>query len=1069
MKTLVTNASANYLKQGTVPRVFVSIPDANLFLGQQAYTETAGLKKTYTNSIKSSGTITQTIEPFGGMGQVSGVSVSNLELADDVSFSTTCDISPLGTPGSLGAGRTVSEGVADADYSGTTGIRNVVSGVFDTGAITVGQRYSIGSLEYSVYRGCLQFTIPDMTSLEDATLVLTGLAGTNVNFGIELYEGSWLSWEAGSIYSQFDGRSGVAAYTTGVELNESWRTEQFSTTSSNYIRFNSDGRAAILADAGSTFKLVLLSKKDVDNTAPNEDEYVRFSSNDAVLRLRYNTKSLFNQIATIYLGFAATGNSLSSLTSTSDSMQKIWTGVIDDWTIDDSTLDLSLRQNNFKKDILIPQGTITLDDFPNTPSENVGLVIPSVYGAAFPASIGKHEMGVGKEGSGVAVDVLSGLKRYFKAPTINVGDNDYENPTEVLISNREIKDTIGSVTFTAQWSESLASYTRLWADPSSDIEDTFVSLKLYPKTRIDELKTGTVGEVVTTMDFLGSCVSVIPNSVFYTTGVTNTTDAYSGTASESAIISSNDNYAQYGFPKIGSGGLIETAQMVFNLTDNNVPANGTNTLTLNVYDKPDDITISGDDGFTILANQFLFETAGSTDFHLASVGDTLVIGAGDINVGRYGITQIGGANSTWVRVFYNGPFEVATNQSFKVFAEPSSPVLTSTPIYGTGQRIINIPTTDIDWNVENKLVEFKYNRLDSSSGTGTIEISNVQLRIFHVEDQKFLNGYFDKEGNQDDASGSISGTPDLMLDNPGHVMNFMAQNDMEYNSTDISFASGEGLDAIATSLGGTGSDRWQMSFQLDDREKGSLILNNLGEQSKTKLFYDERDRLSGVTFSTTNAFPNQTDTDIPFVPTDLDIFQDSDSVASGSFTRHSMLHSKFSQGSVSDFKIEHMGMDEVKNDFTLHYQFDEGRDDFTQTLYMTNGSGSTANTATNMTEGSLERNQTLTVLQRKCADSFNDVNTTNKWEFDATLIRDDATANKLLQHYIERLTKNRMLCTFTVGLSGLAHEVGDFINIRHDRLKDLIGTATMNTKKWEIQEINTSLSDFTITIKAMEV
>ena len=83
MKTLVDNATDNYLKEGVAPRLFVKIEDANLFLGTKAYTETAGDEDTYTNALKSTGSISQAIKPFGGIAEVSGVEIANLELGEN--------------------------------------------------------------------------------------------------------------------------------------------------------------------------------------------------------------------------------------------------------------------------------------------------------------------------------------------------------------------------------------------------------------------------------------------------------------------------------------------------------------------------------------------------------------------------------------------------------------------------------------------------------------------------------------------------------------------------------------------------------------------------------------------------------------------------------------------------------------------------------------------------------------------------------------------------------------------------------------------------------------------------
>jgi hypothetical protein len=62
-----------------------------------------------------------------------------------------------------------------------------------------------------------------------------------------------------------------------------------------------------------------------------------------------------------------------------------------------------------------------------------------------------------------------------------------------------------------------------------------------------------------------------------------------------------------------------------------------------------------------------------------------------------------------------------------------------------------------------------------------------------------------------------------------------------------------------------------------------------------------------------------------------------------------------------------------------------------------------------------------------------------------------------------------MIVSFTTAMTALGVELGDFINVRHHRLVDLIGTPAMNYKRWEVIGISYNLDDFKIDIRAIEV
>ena len=106
------------------------------------------------------------------------------------------------------------------------------------------------------------------------------------------------------MYDDFEGHeSGNTPY-TGDVLNETWST--YSSGSNNYIRLNKLGKKLIEDNAGSVLKLMFLSKNDYDGSGvsePTGKEFIRFVSSSSYMKLRYNTISLDNLEATIYLAY----------------------------------------------------------------------------------------------------------------------------------------------------------------------------------------------------------------------------------------------------------------------------------------------------------------------------------------------------------------------------------------------------------------------------------------------------------------------------------------------------------------------------------------------------------------------------------------------------------------------------------------------------------------------------------------------------------------------------------------------------------------------------------------------
>jgi len=969
-KTLTTNASSYYLKTGVAVRLFVHIPTANLFLGTQAVTIGS---TTYADSLKNNGTITRSIKPFGGMAEVSGVDISNLELGEDISFCTEATgdngINPTGTKiHPAGAGRLMSGGESGDDTYAT--VRGEETAEFSEHAITVGQRYyahpSLGDIYYT-YRGCIQYKIPDtLTSCEDAALSLYGL-NDNSTTDSELYviEGNWSSWDDDSKFSDFDGHeSGATAYdsaeaTGSPAMNETWRTNSFSTstTTPNYIRFNQYGRERIVANAGSTIKLLILSKRDFDGTEPSGDEFVKFSADAPTLDLRYNTYTLYNQEAIIYLAFAAAGNDLSGLTAVTD-MQRLWTGVIDDYSITTRTLNLKLKQNDFKENLTIPQTIFDDGDYPYIHDSSIGKPIPIIYGD-FMGTL-RHKSGIGyacKEGTSNYFGLGDYVKVYVTRNSITSGSGD---KISGVIANHLLKemDHAGYL-----WESAINSFVVLTADLTDDSSATIAAAYLSK----------------------GSDTSKFPYSM----------TVIDGLASINPVICK-------------------------------IPGDVTNAYMTNPL--------------------YVIDSNASNETTLQKTGSWL--SQGDFYFGQdWGVSSL--ITGYWVVCQCRADSYDASASGFSttVDAEVKTYFTIDGQVYYEGAAAID---------VKEILVYF------ASTNTDTVYIKN--LGLWRGYKREIADAYYIRcKGRPDDASGTITGSASSLIENPSHVIESIARDEMSMTDSEIDTAA---FDTLATDLSG-----WKYAFQLLERKGTREIIGGLAEQGRTKAYWDESNLLTAQAFDKNDAFPNAASA-TPDVPGNLDIFDEDASPTSGAFTTHPILSPEFSDGGVEDFEMHKMGMDEVKNDFVLHYKKNYATGEFEETLYITNGSGAEASVETNINASYLENNQDLTKtgnLKQLCADSYNEIGTTNTWEYDAWAIRDEATATKLLQHYVERLTKNRWICRFTSGLNALAVELGDFVNVRHDRIQDIFGTPTMNVKAWEVIRVEHDLNSHNITFEVIEV
>lgn len=976
-RTLPSNITASYLKPGNSPRVFVSIPSANIFLSTKAATLDSNA---YQGHIKSAGTIEWSIDPFGGLGTVSGVTLNNLEIGRDFDLSTNASIAPQESAGRIGAGRMLYPGAFGESWES---VRGATTAQFDTPSVMVGRlnvTLPVVGTRYYNYRGIIQFAVPaGLTTCEQAAILLEGLSdnATTRDFDLYVVRGAWSSYATSGMYDDFDGwDSGLAAY-YGTVLNETWTSHMMNITDgvqSNTILLNAEGRKLIVDNAGGTVKFMLLSKDDYDGEdgvgAPTGQEYLSFKSSNLTLELKYNSYVLDNREATVYLAYETIP------TATAD-MLELWTGVVDNWSIDDRTLSLELRQNNYVKKAAIPSRLISLSDYPYCPEGNVGQAMPVVFGD-FTTSTGslRHENGIGYFLGGVTHPFgayqYGYTNNFLKAISV---DNRIEEPIRVLLSGHPMKNSDKPFYF---WDTQTERYQVYPVEPVTD-------------TPIDEEVSRTLGtETYPLINFLPETAfaplrCIVPTRNEVLNSPTNPERAYNRSPIDYAELNT----------------LNDTIYFYWNYKD----------ISLNRY-------------LAVIA--FVAYTGGAADPSLQAVWQ--YYSDDDSTWKNWGTAGFSANLSAGqIRWTINAiPYEISTSVNISL--------LSQVRLY-------------ITRNV---------------AGTGTCRLSNVALVIAGDQgdnryDSLMTQGQGAMYGSWIDAAGrTASYNENDLIESPVGICEYVARNYMGLATADIDTTA---FDAAYTEL-----SNWEHAFEILDRDNTDSVIDRIAIQARARLYWTNENKLSMIVFDESAAFPNA-GANTPDVPAGLDIFDENAGTTGGSFVSNPMYPESFT--------IDRMGLDEVYNDFVLHYRKNYASGDYEGLLYITNGAGVSESVETNIQAGYLENGQTLTgretSLDKLCAQSYNAIQTTNTWEFDADCIRDEATATKLLQYYIERLTKRRMIVRFTTAMTALGVELGDFINIRHHRLVDLIGTPAMNYKRWEVIGIRYNLDDFKIDIRAIEV
>lgn len=1026
------------VSQGKRPRFFIRIPSANIFIAVKN-------QDTFIDSIQRLGTIVEEIDWLGGYASVSGCDMENILLGQRLTLCTETTIEPQFFMGTRGAGRIWSRGseysvVRDAS-SGSIGSPSVVCGRSNTGLIVQ---------PLNIIRGYWQTLIPAaLTTCEDAYLYFPGeglylsQAGTggrapyNANFAVHLIEGTWANLaDQGLLFSEFAGHAASGDYTF-VDLAESWTTAEYDTV--NCIRLNKAGRDYIVSKAGTFAKFALISEMDRDYTPSiTGAEFVQFGSNSSRLNLRYNSVHLDNAEVEIYLDYEP-------VSTTYTSMQLLRKFLIDDFSITDATLTLRLKDNNFKHDPMIPGKVINTDDWPDCPEENVGKGYPVVYGEASPLLMGEHKIGIGYEKnytSHTETNEETGLFDYFPCPVVDPGQSNSDKPMKVLVSSRAIKRAYLGIP--ALWDGSAKAFKRLWAFAGLIQGAAHQYLNIIPERRIINWFDGvTYGDADIYEDFFGGALSMIPSWVYDSEFVTNPEKLYA----KGATFLQNGAFVQAGFPTIGNiGGGSDKTEIQFSIVD---PGNSANVY-CKLIDKATSYRIFGGDGkienYTAGFSKF---TSAAVNFNTKGVitGDHIIIFGGS-----YGVySEISEVHSDHELIIPALLPHMTADLEFKII-KAGSVVHTWGPLYGNSDGsdvVCDISGATGPGALEKNIDQYFIEVSVASGYSANVQISYLQARFYSSSDQTVTTVFCDKLGTPDDASGTITGTPSALIENPSHVIESVARSEMSLPAASINTSS---LDTAATALAG-----WQYAFQIIDQKNARIYLDELGRQSKSRILWDSDDKLKVVTFKATNGFAVSG----TGIPSGLDIFDTTGSPAGGSFTTNPILP--------DSLEISRISIDSVYNDFVFKYRRNYASNEFAEILYMTNGAGVAGSAETNLLEADLEASQTLTALKALCANSYTTYGSTRTLTIEASMIRDRATAAKCLQYFIERTTVRRYLVTVKTLFNAVGHELGDFINVRDNRVYDLFGTATGNMKRWEIIKKSTDMDNCEIEIQAVEV
>ncbi len=935
------SAQPGHLDTGYEPRTVVSIPDAGL---------------EFTTTLDNQGAIVRNSKPFGGYEQVATLNISNLELGEDLSLTTSATIDRYNDHATLrGTGQVSNVGVFGAPYESS---RDATTGAVSDASITVGQQFDGGLLRYTTTRGYLQYQIPAMTSLEEATLYLPGLNKFSlVDFDIVAVLGTWSSLTTG-LFNDFAGWQTSGDYTDDItQLNEPFSTSEFFAFDGSqsdeddqyvHIRFNKAGRDAILAAAGGVIRIMLISKNDVASTAPTGNEFVLFTAPTTTLRLRYNTISLNNKPVNVYRYYGTRPAAFSG-------MLELFRGVVKSHRISMRTLDLEIRRDEGSINIALPQTVITEEAFTDVPNDNKGLPLPIVYGD-FQTPV-ENTLKFGSILNETDTSNRYGDGSFLRSIVIR----DIGTVITMILAGHEMK-SVGF--FASVWEGSSSSYAPLTGDILEVSDGEY---------RIDKGDPNDFPYSLT--DNKDGLTNIQPISIKGATGfnfglvVTDPENAINKDALDWSTFTEADQ-VEYDFGQPwGSGTLYESMYVTVETeADSYVTDKLQLTVTYNnEQNESDTFTVS-----------------------IESNGQTVL----EINEDLPGFDKIPASSVVKLTV------------SIRAFSGAVYPI--------------------------------RYRNVCVSRGYSLDTPNTI-----------FMRG----QGKPDDGSGTVTGTPGELIENPSHIIESIARSEMGLATSDLNTTD---FDTAATNL-----PRWLLAFQWNEARRGIDRFNDIGEECKATIFRDELNRLTAKVWLESQGFAHS-GTDIP---DDLDIFQESAAISGDSVTRNPILKDSFSLGQTD--------LRQVYNSFELHFNRNYATGGYRGVITIDNGAGVAASVETTLIdadEASLEFGQTIDGLKGLTSSSFlatKDI--TNQMIFRAEHIRDRATAVKLLQHLIESFSPVRNIITLSTRENAVWIEFGDRVNIRHRRVDEVFGAPTAKRKKWALYRIRHNLGTTEMTFSFIEV
>ncbi len=146
-----------------------------------------------------------------------------------------------------------------------------------SGSGIAGHNIQVGqNMDFQIFRSFLSFPVPEMGTVMACSLYLEGAGDYSTDdFEIYILGASEYGPEfEDDDFPRFDGHQSSGAY-NGTVLNEMWNTASY-VSGWNAVEFNAAGRDSVLAAAGDTIRIAIISKEDYLHSIPASNEYVKF-------------------------------------------------------------------------------------------------------------------------------------------------------------------------------------------------------------------------------------------------------------------------------------------------------------------------------------------------------------------------------------------------------------------------------------------------------------------------------------------------------------------------------------------------------------------------------------------------------------------------------------------------------------------------------------------------------------------------------------------------------------------------------------------------------------------------